>query len=64
MSGSGDQVFKGQGREHLLGACSLVQVRGDGNDAALDQPWAVPMKACVQMWFGKWAAWLEPEVLF
>ena len=39
------KCLKGQGRERLLGACSLVQVRGDGSDADLGQQWGVPMKA-------------------
>ena len=56
-------VLKGTGQGTAV-ACSLVQIKGDGNDADLDQPWGVPMKACVQMWLGKWEAWLEPEILF
>ena len=39
------KCLKGQGRKRLLGACSLVQVRGDGSDADLGQQWGVPMKA-------------------
>lgn len=48
-------MFKGTSRGNIcLGLIPVVRVRDNGNDIGLDQDWGLQMKACGQVWVGKW----------